>query len=43
MSLLRRNQDVPAVFNLIERAHTFDKCFGWHPNPIRTSGINVLG
>ena len=38
---LRRNNDVPAVFNLIERAHTFDKCLGWHPNPIRTSGIDV--
>jgi hypothetical protein len=38
---LRRNQDVPAIFNLIERAHTFDKCLGWHPNPIRTSGIDV--
>ena len=27
------NENVPAVFNLIERAHALDKRSGCHPNP----------
>jgi hypothetical protein len=35
------NENVPAVFDLIERAHAPDKCFGWHPNPVRTGGVDI--